>query len=79
MVRRLIQQQQRRLLQQQLGQCDPHLPTAGKLLRAALPILFAESQTAQHGAHLRIQRVNVVHMQQVPYFGEPIRSSGVLL
>ena len=29
----LIEQQQARLLQQQLGQSDAHLPAAGKLLR----------------------------------------------
>ena len=38
MVGWLIQQQQRRLLQQQFSQRNPHLPTAGKLFRIPLPI-----------------------------------------
>ena len=42
MVRRLVQQQKIRPLQQQLRQRNPHLPAAGKLLRPPHPVCFAE-------------------------------------
>ena len=44
MVGGLVEQQQVRLLQQQLGQRDAHLPAAGKLFGLALPVFFAETQ-----------------------------------
>ncbi len=59
MVRRLVQQQQVGPRQQQLGQRNPHLPSAAELLRIALPILLVKAQAAQHIAHLRIQRIAI--------------------
>ena len=63
MVRRLVEQQQVRLLQQQLGQRDAHLPAAGELFGVALPVFLAEAQPAQHRAHLRVERVAVVRAE----------------
>ena len=44
MVGGLIEQQQVRLLQQQFGEREAHLPATGELIRKALPVLFAEAQ-----------------------------------
>jgi hypothetical protein len=46
MVGGLVEQEQIRFLQQQLGQGNAHLPAAGKFFRATLPIFLAKSQTA---------------------------------
>ena len=43
MVGGLIEQQQIRLLQQQLGQRDAHLPAAGKFFGLAMPVVFHET------------------------------------
>ena len=61
MVSRLVEQQQIRLRQQQLGQRDAHLPAAGKLLGVTCPVFLAEAEAVEHGAHLRIERVAVLH------------------
>ncbi len=60
MVCRLVQQQNIRLLEQQLGQRDAHLPAARELLGPAFPVLFSESQAIEHGPHLRLDRIPVV-------------------
>ena len=55
----LVEQQQIRLLQQQFREREPHLPAAGELFGAAGPVLFAKSESGQHGAHLRFNGVTV--------------------
>ena len=40
----LVEQQQVRLFEQQLGQRDAHLPAAGELFGAALPVALAETR-----------------------------------
>ena len=79
MVRRLIEQQQRRLLQQELGQRNAHLPAAGELFGAPGPIFFAESQPAEHGADLGVERVDIVGVQVVSNLRVPVGGRGVLL
>ena len=64
-VRRLIEQQQGWLLEQQLGQRNPHLPAARKLLGAPLPVFFRKPQPSQHRAHLRVERIDVMGLQHV--------------
>ena len=59
MVRRLVQKKDVRLLQQQLGQSDSHLPAAGKLFRAPRPVLLLETEAVQHRPDLRLDRVAV--------------------
>jgi hypothetical protein len=64
-VGRLVEQQQRRLFEQQLGQRDAHLPAAGELFRAPLPVLLREAQAPKHRANLRIERIDIVGMQHI--------------
>ncbi len=59
MVGGLVEQQQVGLGQQQLGQRDAHLPAAAELIGLARPVLLAEAEAGEHGAHLRIERVAV--------------------
>ena len=61
MVRGLVEQQQVGLRQQQLGERDAHLPAAGELFGVARPVFFAEAETVEHGADLRVERIAVVH------------------
>ena len=79
MVGRLVEQQQAGLLQQQLGERDAHLPAAGELFGAALPVFFAEAEAAEDGADLRVERVDVVDVQEVGDLGVAVGSGGVLL
>ena len=78
MIGGLVQQQQAWLLQQQLGQGDAHLPAAGELLGGAFPVLLGESEAAQHGADLRIQRVDVVDVEVVGDVGVAVGGGAVL-
>ncbi len=66
------------LLQQQLGQGDAHLPAAGELLGGAFPVLLGESEAAQHGPDLRIQRVDVVDVEVVGDVGVAVGGGAVL-
>ena len=63
MVGRLVEQQQVRLRQQQLGQCNAHLPAAGELLGVARPVFLAKAEAVEHRADLRVERVAVVHAE----------------
>ena len=55
MVRGFVEQQQVGLLQQQLGQRQPHLPAAGKFVGLPLPVFFAKAQPHQNACRLRLQ------------------------
>src|ERR1051325_3107428 len=59
MIGRLVQQQQGGALQQQLCERNSHLPAARKFLGAPRPIFLAKTQTIEHRAHLRLNRVSV--------------------
>ena len=78
MVGGLVEQQQAGLLQQQLGQRDAHLPAAGELFGLALPIFFGEAEATQHGTDLRVQGVDVVHMQVVRDVGVAVGGGAIL-
>jgi len=62
-VRRLVQQEQVRLLQQEFGQRQPHLPSAGKFVRLPLPVLFAEAKPHEHAAHFGFNRVSIAGLE----------------
>ena len=59
----LVQQQQVRFFEQQLGQRDAHLPAAGKFLGALVPLLVREPEPGEHGAHLRFDGVAVARYE----------------
>ena len=59
MVGGLVEQQQVRLLQQQLGQCDAHLPAAGEFFGPAMPVFLAETEAHEHAPDLRLDGVSV--------------------
>ncbi len=67
MVGRFVEQQQVRLRQQQLGQRDTHLPTAGKLSRVSCPVFLAKAEAIEHRANLRVERVTVMHAKVAQY------------
>src|ERR1019366_2896004 len=48
----LVEEQQVGSLQEKFGQRDAHLPAAGELFGAALPIALREAEAAQYGAYL---------------------------
>ena len=77
-IRRLVQQQQRRLFKQQLCERDAHLPSTAELIGLPRPVFLAEAEAAQHRAHLRIQVVEVMLLQRVAHQAEAIRNDGVL-
>ena len=59
MVGGLVEQQQVRFLQQEFGQRDAHLPTAGELLCAPLPVIFAKAKAHENRADLRFDGIAV--------------------
>ena len=63
MVGGLVEQQQVGLRQQQLGECDAHLPAAGELSGVARPVFLAKAEAVEHRADLRVERVAVVHAE----------------
>ncbi len=76
-VGRLVEQQQAGLLQQQLGQRDAHLPSAGKLLRLPGPVMLAEAQTAEYRAHLRVECIAVMGAKVRVEMGKAIGRRGI--
>ena len=63
MVRRLIQQQQARLLQQELGKRDAHLPSAAEILAGTLHVLLRETQAQQHGSGFGFNGVSLLQTE----------------
>ena len=78
MVRRLVQQKQVGLLQQQLGQRNAHLPAAGKLFRPPLPVFFLEAQAIQHRAHFSFNGVTIAGLHLRLYAMEALGNLLVL-
>jgi len=60
MVRRLVEQEKIRLLQQQFCERDSHLPAAGEFLRLPLPVFWAEAQSRQNSPNLRFDGVAIM-------------------
>ena len=65
MVGWLVEQQQIRFLQQQLGQGDAHLPAAGEFFGAAMPIFFAETEAHEHASDLGLDGESVASAEFV--------------
>ena len=65
MVRRLVEQQQVRLPEQQLRQRDPHLPAAGKRLGRPLEVGRLEPEALQHGRRLQLDAVAVAESEPI--------------
>ena len=59
-VRRLVEQQQRRAAQQQLGERDAHLPSARKRLGRFVEIGLREPQALEHLGHAQLDAVAFV-------------------
>ncbi len=78
-VGRLVEQQQVRLGQQQLGQRDAHLPAAAELVRLARPVFLAESEAGEHAAHLCVERVAVERVKALLEHRVAFRRGLVLL
>ena len=62
-VGRFVQQQHLRLLQQQLGQRNSHLPTTGKLAAIARKIFICKAQAAQNRLRTRAQTGSIAVVQ----------------
>ena len=67
MIRRLIQKQQVRLLQQQLGKRDAHLPSAREFVSLPIPIVLTKSESSEHAAHLRLDGIAVTGLKFMLY------------
>ena len=78
MIGRLVEQQQVGLGQQQLGQRDAHLPSAGELVGLARPILLAEAKAGEHAAHLRVERVAIERVEALLQHRIALRGGVVL-
>ncbi len=77
-VGRLVEQKERGLLQKELGERDAHLPAAGELFRAALPVFLREAEAGEHGADLRVERVDVMRVEEVGDLGVAVGGGDVL-
>ena len=64
-VRRLVEQEQVRLAEQQLGQRDAHLPSAGERFGRPLEVGRREAEALQHGRRLELDRVAVVQAEAI--------------
>ena len=78
MVGRLVEQQQVGLGEQQLGERDAHLPAAAELVGQARPVLFAEAEAGEHGAHLGVECVAVEGVEALLQQGEALGGGFVL-
>ena len=64
-VRRLVEQQQVRLAEQQLGERDAHLPAAGKRLGRPGEVGGPEAEALEHRRRLQLDRVAVAMPEAV--------------
>ena len=76
-IGRFVEQQQVGLFEQQFGQRDAHLPAAGKLLGAALPVALAEAEAAEHDADLGFDGVAVARAEFALRAMKAVRHGGV--
>jgi len=51
--------------EQQLGECDAHLPAAREFFGSAAPVALGEAETGQHRPHLRLDRIPVARAKFV--------------
>ena len=71
MVGRLVEQEQARPLQQQLGERDAHLPAAGEGLGRLVEVALLEPEAAQHCRHAQVHRVAVEPAEVLLALGVP--------
>ena len=70
MVGRLIEHQQRWLLQEQLGQHDAHPPAARKQFERAVQVVGREAETFQNFFGFGLDRVPVERVEFLLHFAE---------
>ena len=78
MVRGLVEEKQRGFLKKKLGECDTHLPAAGELFGAALPVFLGEAEAAEDSADLCVERVDVMRVEEIGDLGIAV-GGGVVL
>ncbi len=66
MVGGLVEQQEVGLLEQELRQCDAHLPAAGEVLGAARPVFLRKTEAGEDHADPGLERV-AVHVAEVRF------------
>ena len=62
-VRRLVEQQDFGLLEEELGHGDAHLPAAGELRAIAFEILFLKAEAFEDRFDLRLHQVGIVRVE----------------
>ena len=77
-VRGLVEEQQRGLLQKEFGERDAHLPAAGELFGAALPVFLGEAEAAEDCTDLGVECVDVVRVEEIGDLGVAV-GGGVVL
>ena len=65
MIRRLVEQQQVRLREQDLGQLDPHVPTLAERLGPAPEVLVLESESEQRLLRKDLNRLILDYRQGI--------------
>ena len=65
MVRRLVEQQQRRPAEQQLGERDAHLPAAGERLGRLVEVGLREAQAFEHLRHAQVDAVPLLAPEEL--------------
>ena len=74
----LVEQKQRRFLEQEFCKCDSHLPAAGELFGVAVPVFFGETKAAEDCADLGVEGIDVVDVKLVGNVRVAFRRRGVL-
>ena len=69
MVRRLVEQKQIRLLEQQFAECGARLLAAAEVRRRGSLLLARKAEAIQHLAHARLQRVATRMLEALLYIG----------
>src|SRR5581483_12076710 len=77
MVCGLVEQQQVRFLEQQLGQGDAHLPAAREFLGSAPPLLFRETEAGEHRSNPGLGRVPVERLKLVLHAVKPLGGGAI--
>ena len=72
-IGRLVKQQQVRLLQQQLGQRNTHLPATGKFFTRLAPVLLGETKPLEDAANFGLHSVAAALPEELLQFGIAIQ------
>ena len=79
MVRRLVEQHDVRLSQDQRGEGDPHLPAAREGVGRLLELVCAEPEPVQHAGDLQVDRVAVLVPELVLQLAVALQDALMLL